>query len=270
MKKIMAAVDALNFSEHDLKNYIYLAEKARGELTILFLENLAGEAILLSAVYEGLYAESVKARQEKSRLNRKRLVDFYRHSCMDVTIRSLEGDLETALITESRFADLLLIKNATSFTGLSDANPPRFIRELLSEAQCPVLMVPDTLYDIEEIIFTYNGTFSSMFAIRQFIQVFDGLGKIPVKVVYISDDEGKRMPNGNLIRDYLGHHFEDIKYLTRGGTAAGELMALTLHKTNAVMTFGAYGRSKTSLFFHRSDVDSLLRTANAPLFITHP
>ncbi len=45
MKKILATVDALNFSENELKSYKYIADKARGALTVLFLENIAGEAI---------------------------------------------------------------------------------------------------------------------------------------------------------------------------------------------------------------------------------
>ncbi len=77
MKKILATVDALHFSEHELRSYKYIADKARGTLTILFLENIAGEAIQYATLesgtldYEAIFADSMKERKEKSQENKK-------------------------------------------------------------------------------------------------------------------------------------------------------------------------------------------------------
>ncbi len=273
MKKIIAAVNALSFSEQELNSYKYIADKARGNLTILFLEDLAGESVLQPAVeagYDTIYTESIRARKEKAEANRKKLLRYFQDDCLDVTVRSLAGVPENEVINESRFADLLLIRNTTSFSMWQDSNPPRFIREMLADAQCPVMILPETTHYLQEIIFTYNGTFSSMYAIRQFTQLFDGLSETPVKVVHIVEDEDKKIPNGRLLKEYLGHHYEEVTYQSREGVPSGELMALTLHSTNSVITFGAYGRSAASRFFHRSDADCLLRTTNIPIFITHP
>lgn len=270
MKKIIAAVDAFNFTEQELKNYKYLADKAGGQLTILFLENIAGESILFFAGHEGMYVESIKSRQERAGVNRQRLVDYYRDNCMDVTVRSLPGVPEIQVLEESRYADLLLIRSVTSFNVLPDTNPPQFIRELLAEAQCPVMIVPDTLHYIQEVVFTYNGTFSSMFAIRQFTQVFNALGETPVKVVYVLENGHKQIPNGKLLKDYLTHHYDRITFQSFEGTPVKKLAELTLEQTNGVITFGAYGRSRASRFFHPSDADSFLRTTDIPVFITHP
>ena len=277
MKKIIAAVDALNFTEEELLSYRYLADKARGHLTVLFLENIAGESILQAAGsgtaflnYDELYAESVKAREQKAKENRERLASFYRDNSMDVTVRDFPGVPVPEVIKEARFADLLLIRNTTSFSVFPDTNPPRFVRELLVDAECPVMVVPETFHHIHEIIFTYNGTASSMFAIRQFTQLFDGFSELPVKVVYVTENEEKKMPSRKLLVDYLASHYEDVQYQSLDGTPSAELLAITLTKTHSVITFGAYGRSKASRFFHRSDSESILRTANIPLFITHP
>ena len=109
-----------------------------------------------------------------------------------------------------------------------------------------------------------------MFAIRQFTQLFDGFSELPVKVVYVTENEEKKMPSRKLLVDYLASHYEDVQYQSLDGTPSAELLAITLTKTHSVITFGAYGRSKASRFFHRSDSESILRTANIPLFITHP
>lgn len=277
MKKIIAAVDALNFTEPELRSYRYLADKARGQLTIMFLENIAGETVLDAPAletgflnYEDLYAESIKARKEKAEENRKRLVNFYIDNDMDVAVRSLPGVPAAEVLAESRFADLLVIRNNLSFAVLPDTNPPMVVRELLAHAECPVMVIPETVHYMQEIVFTYNGTFSSMYAIRQFTQIFDGLSEVPAKVVYVIENQDKKILFGKLLKEYLTHHYENVTFQSLEGTPSGELMALTLRKTNSIITFGAYGRSKTSRFFHRSDADSLLRTANIPVFITHP
>lgn len=277
MKKILATVDALHFSEHELRSYKYIADKARGTLTILFLENIAGEAIQYATLesgaldYEAIFAESMKERKEKSLENKKRLQDFCRDSGMDVIIRELPGVPLAEALEESRFADLLLVRCDTTFSVIKDTNPTRFVKDLLVEAQCPVMVMPETTHYVREIFFSYNGTFSSTFAIRQFTNLFgDTMGEIPVKVVYITEENEKKIPYGKLIKEYLNHHYEEVTYHSLEGKPAAELLALTLHNTNGIITLGAYGRSRTSRFFHHSDADAILRTANIPIFITHP
>ncbi len=61
-----------------------------------------------------------------------------------------------------------------------------------------------------------------------------------------------------------------MTYHTLEGKPTAELLAITLQSTNGIITLGAYGRSKVSRFFHQSDADTILRTANIPIFITHP
>lgn len=277
MKKIIAAVDALHFTENELRSYRYVADKARGHLTILFLENIAGESVLQTTTletgylnYSDLYAESVKIRQEKAEENRKFLVNFYRDNCMDVTVRPLPGVPATEVLAESRFADLLLVRNNTSFAVLNETNPPVFVKDMLADAECPVMIIPETVHYFTEIIFTYNGTLSSMYSIRQFTQIFNDLSEVPVKVVYVQEKDNKALPSGKLLKEYLMSHYEDVVFESLKGKPSAELLAQTMHKPRSVITFGAYGRSKTSRFFHHSDSDSILRTANIPLFITHP
>ncbi len=277
MKKILATVDALHFSEQELKSYKYIADKARGALTILFLENIAGEALQFTAPetgvldYDTIFAESKKERKEKSLRNKKRLQEFCQDSGMDVTIREIPGVPAAEALEESRFADLLLVRSNTTFSVIKDSNPTRFVKDLLVEAQCPVMVVPETTHFIREIMFSYNGTFSSMFAIRQFTDLFgDTLSEVPVKVVYITEGDEKKIPFGKLVKEYLNHHYEEITYHSLEGKPAAELLGLTLQNTNGIITLGAYGRSRTSRFFHHSDADAILRTANIPIFITHP
>ncbi|GEP97018.1 universal stress protein [Chitinophaga cymbidii] len=278
MKKVIAAVDAFNFTEQELRSYKYLAEKARGELTILFLENILGESVVFANAnaesgyfdYDSLFGEEIRARGLKAEANKQKLKDFYRDNGMDVVVRELTGAPAAETIAESQFADLLLIRNTTSFAVLRDSNPPRFVRDLLADAHCPVMIIPENVHYIREIVFSYNGSLSSSYAIRQFTLLFGELSETPVKVVYVVENDEKRIPKGKLLKEYLNHHYEEVSYESFTGTPSAELMGLLLHAKNSVVTFGAYGRSRTSRFFHRSDADSLLRIGNVPVFITHP
>jgi len=276
MKKILATVDALHFSEHELRSYKYIADKARGALTILFLENIAGEAVQYASLdsgtldYQAIFAESMKERREKSIENKKRLQEYYRDNGMDVTVREIPGVPMVEAVAESRFADLLLVRNDTSFSMITDSNPTQFVKDMLVHAQCPVMVIPETVHYFRELIFSYNGTFSSSFAIRQFTQLFDSLSEVPVKVIYIAENDERKIPSGKLIKEYLNHHYEDVTYQSLEGKPTAELLAATLHSTHGVITLGAYGRSATSRFFRHSDADVILRTANIPIFITHP
>ncbi len=57
------------------------------------------------------------------------------------------------------------------------------------------MVVPETTHYIREILFAYNGTFSSTFAIRQFTQLFgDAFSETAVKVVYIMENDDKKIP----------------------------------------------------------------------------
>jgi hypothetical protein len=69
------------------------------------------------------------------------------------------------LIEESRFADLLIIDAETSFNRGLEANPTRFVKEILQHAECPVVISPVSFEGLDEIIFAYDGSASSVYAI---------------------------------------------------------------------------------------------------------
>ncbi|RPE08896.1 hypothetical protein EGT74_17920 [Chitinophaga lutea] len=280
MKKIIAAVDAFSFTEEELKSYRYIANKARGELTILFLENIFSDVALMAGVgtdrhaadvsYDILFREEMETRRRTADVNKKRLMDFYRDMGMAVQVRELAGDPATECLIESRLADLLVVRNTTSMGWLHGSNPPRFVKDMLADAECPVMVIPEKMPYIREVLFTYNGTASSSYAIRQFCLIFDDLADIPATVIYIAEDGDQKMPRGRLVKEYLKHHFEEVSCMSLVDTPFAGIHSIAVEKQHAVITFGAYGRSRASRFFHRSDADGVLRTLNLPIFITHP
>jgi hypothetical protein len=277
MKKIIAAIDALNFSEEQVKGFKYIAKETGSSLTVVCLDNIVGELMPVGMFpetyaynYEQITVESRAALEFRRDANLKQLHEICDNSNVDIKVRETAGTPVEKVVEESRFSDLLLINNSTSFAALSDTNPPRFVKDLLAGAECPVMVLPEVLSPIKEIIFSYNGTFSSMYAIRQFTQLFPGYSDIPVKVVYVAENNRETIPWEPKLREYLDMHYDTVTYAIVKGEPAAEFMALLIHRKDCIVTYGAYGRSGVSRFFHRSDADSILRTVNIPVFITHP
>lgn len=278
MKKIVAAIDVLNFSEEQLNNLKYIAKEVNGKLSIVFLENIIAGGIPLASAYPEAYVANYQALLQESLDERDRLrkehLDYLFTICGDgdveFTLHESIGSPVQKVVEESRFADLLLISNNTSFATLYESKPPQFVKDVLAQAQCPVLVLPEKNIRIKELVFSYNGTFSSMYAIRQFTQLFPDFSDVPVNLVYVGEGNRTTLPNETLIINYLEHHYDEVKYTILYGDPAAEFLNLLLHRKGSLVTYGAFGRSGLSRFFHRSDAENVLRTTDIPVFITHP
>jgi len=278
MKKIVAAIDVLNFSEEQLNNLKYIAKEVNGKLSIVFLENIIAGGIPLASAYPEAYVANYQALLQESLDERDRLrkehLDYLFTICGDgdveFTLHESIGSPVQKVVEESRFADLLLIGNNTSFATLYESKPPQFVKDVLAQAQCPVLVLPEKNVRIKELVFSYNGSFSSMYAIRQFTQLFPDFSDVPVNLVYVTEGNRTALPNETLIINYLEHHYDEVKYTILHGDPAAEFLNLLLHRKGSLVTYGAFGRSGLSRFFHRSDAENVLRTTDIPVFITHP
>ena len=274
MKKIIAAIDALHFSEEQIEAYVYIAREAQGKLTIVLLENLVGQNTPMASVSTFQFDQMVReSLEEQAQLRKENIERIYR-ACNsysdDINIQETVSAPLPEVIAASRFADLLLINNNTSFAFLYESNPPHFVKDVLAQAQCPVIVLPDQAPRLMELVFSYNGTFSSMYAIRQFTQLFPGYSDMPVNVVYVAENGHSAIPHENMLKDYMDHHYDEVKYTVLTGEPVPEFLALLIHRKDCLVTYGAYGRSTLSRFFHRSNAESILRTTDIPVFITHP
>lgn len=277
MKKIVGVIDALNFTPSQLDGFDYITREAKGKLTLVFMENILATQVPLTGLHpDGVYTDmrtSAELAADVAKRKEENLVKLI-HACRE---RDMEPEMHEAagipiqeIIAESRFADLLLISHNTSFATLFDSNPTRFVKDALAEAECPVIVTPEKLNPAREVIFAYNGTSSSMYAIRQFTQLFPGMRDIPVQVIYVVEGGAKALPHEKLLKNYLEIHYDEVKYTVLNGEPRAEFLAQLMHRRDCLVTYGAYGRSRLSRFFHRSEAENVLRTVNIPVFITHP
>jgi hypothetical protein len=278
MNKVIAAIDALSFSEEQLVQYQTITNMVNGKLTVAFLENVIGEGLPLTTAFPyGAYAgyEEVnfgKLEERRNFISQK--IELFHTICNDKKIDAVlhqdSGIPLEEVIRESRFADLLLINNNTTFSSLFETEPPKFVKDVLREAQCPVLVLPTEQKRIDEIVLTYNGSYSSMYAIRQFTGLFAGMISKKAVVLYVDEHSSSTVTEEKLLREYLRIHYKNYEIKILKGEPSFEILNYLMGNPNSIVSLGAYGRSKLSRFFHQSDATKILKTLNIPVFITHP
>ena len=261
MEKILLAMDAMNLNTNVIDFACYIAKLTHSRLTGIFLEGLMEERPVTITTQEGTATVEMNIHRFKEAcLCRETLSLIHR----DRGVPLLE------IIAESRFTDLIIIDPETAFNRRDAVNAGRFVKDVLRSAECPILIAPYSSSDMDEIIFAYDGSASSVFAIRQFAHLFPDLRSTPVTILSIKDDEGSAIEEQFKMKEWLRAHFDTLHFDVRqGGGASDQLFAYLIEKKNAIVVMGAYGRKDISNFFRPSHADLLVKTVDLPLFITH-
>lgn len=173
------------------------------------------------------------------------------------------------ILAETRFADLLIVDPETSFTKSDRHIPGRFVKDVLDSAECPVLIAPYSFDAIEEIVLFYNGTASSVFAIKQFTSLFPGLTNKKVFVVNVRQDDVPAIEDQFKMKEWLKAHYNNVEFVLLKGDASDQIFGYLLERKSAIVVMGAYGRNMVSRFFKPSHAKLVVKTINLPIFIAH-
>ncbi|WP_343692144.1 universal stress protein [Chitinophaga sp.] len=278
MKKILAVIDAVNYTAQQLDAIAAVTSLHEHTLTVLMLEDTKSANQLLSAAgMEGLAGVYYQKLRESEHEKKELIEDNYsaiKKDCKEkqltCTIKNIRGIAEDEVISESRFADLLIIGKALSFPYLYDTNPTGFVKNMLTHAQCPVMVLSEENHLIDGVAFCYNGTYSSMYAIKAFAALFPDLINRHCEIVYVCEKGEKTIPYKEHLQEYLKAYNAHLTYKILTGKPDSAIQAYLDTKTDLIGTFGAYGRSRVSRFFNSSSADNIIRNLKGPVFITHP
>ena len=278
MKKFIAAFDSLRFCESTLRYAIDLTKEANAHLVGVFLDDFTRRSYGvrdLSQVSAAEVDEQVKEFDEKDNEQRKASVLRFQAACSESGLSfSIHRDENIALqdlLQESVYADLLVINETETLTRFPEKAPTRFVRELLNDVQCPVVLVPDHYQPIDKLLLLYDGEPSSVHAVRTFSYLFDALKQLETEVLTVKkQDEGEHLPNAFLIKEFIEQHYPEAATVVLRGSPENEITAyLTREKRFPLVVLGAYQRSRFSRVFRPSMADHLVQQANLPLFIAH-
>ncbi|MBZ4191610.1 universal stress protein [Niabella beijingensis] len=277
MKKVIFMTDACSLDCNALDFACFIAGNAKASLKGLFFEDAdyVDDAVLsdLSPSPCGdILGEpdtvGFETSTEIQALNIQRFKDFCAKRNITCTVRCLgKADLDNALI-ESRFADLIVAGGKMSFPDEKNRFPSPFLRGVLQKAECPIIISSERIRYVEEIILAYDGSASSVFAIRQFaylLSFFDSKRIIVVQVGDVSEVSYKQQ-----ISELLKGYYSQIGYeVLHGEDPAFELFNFLKKRDHCFIVMGAYGRAYLSQLFKDSTATPLIQLLKQPVFITH-
>lgn len=276
MEKIIVAVDAARVSRSVVDFACYLSNLTQSRLTGIFLEFKEGEEMAVVKNVHGLpYMETIiggdfPENKAKDALCQRNIILFEEackargvHTCVHCD----EGVPLAEVIAESRFADLLVVDPEMSFGDKGGSLLTGFVQEVLAKSECPVVVAPFHFYGISELLFAYDGSAASMFALKQFSYLFPELGDKKITVLQVNEGGERPIVDREKVDELLRVHYSCVDYRVLDGQAGEALFGFLLGRRNTLVVLGAFGPSLLSTFLRRRVADVLIGTLNLPLFI---
>ncbi|MBV8255579.1 MAG: hypothetical protein JO154_23495 [Chitinophaga sp.] len=277
MEKIMLVIAGSSPALQATQFATYLAGMTHSKLIGYFFEyELYADKPEIKTILGFPFVESIVAEDLPELAEKKKTINDHRrkfeNTCSEKGIFSSSSYLEwpvlPTLITDSRFADVIIVD--ATFCHLSDKQDElsSFLQHLLANAQCPVIITPTGFSSMEEVIFLYDSSPSAVFAIKQFCYLFPELDEARATVVNtnkktISSEEKKQINN------WLCRHFGYTDFLDINDENEPVLLDYLLKKQNPIIIMGADKRSFISRLFRHSYTELMLKTLAYPVFITH-
>ncbi len=278
MKKFIAVFDGYKISKSTLAYAQELANTANAHLFGVFLDELFYRTYNIVEILKSYpnAEEKIKQLDEKDKKKREDAVRIFEQSCSKAGINfSVHIDKNFALQDlkhESMFADLIIISEHETFSRYVQNPPTRFMKDLLTDVQCPVLVVPGNYQPIEKITLLYDGGPSSLYAVKMFSYLLGGYKQVPVEVFTVKNKKKDtlKLPDNKLMKEFIKRHFPKAEFKVVKGNAEEQVLRyLKKHPANELVVLGAYRRSEISRWFKTSMADILMSELETPLFIAH-
>lgn len=267
MKKILLAFDGTQFSKGAFEFARRLHELQPILLTGAFLPQvdfsaswsyIAGDGPLNIPTVEPSTSEKVAANiLQFEALCKANNIDFRTH-------KHFHNLALSELRKETRFADLLVLGSETFFEGHTG-----YLADILHDTECPTVVVPEAFRFPEQLVLAYDGSASSVFAIRQFACVLPELCSLPTTLVYAGGETGAPVPDEDYIEELAARHFSDLEIMNMEISSNNEFASWLDHMPAALLVTGAFGRSLLSQAFHESFADEVVGRYAVPVFIAH-
>jgi hypothetical protein len=275
MKNLLLAVGDKTINTVTMDFACYLARLTKSSLTGIFPKTIAHKERLVTALSEDSLHMPMSGNDEGgAEDSAKERISRFEDAC---TSRNIVPDLHTPisnswddLIEATRYADAVIIdSDFTLHEHILEANPTHWAKKLLHESACPVIVAPLSFDTINEVIFTYDGSNSSLFAIREFLHIFPELvdTKATVLQVWLEDDERPKEQH-QLIR-WVKSQVNTVESVVLEATSNERLTEYLLSHPGALITMGGFGRGRMSRILQPSASGSVARLVSSPLFIAH-
>ncbi|QOR75932.1 MAG: hypothetical protein IMW88_11595 [Thermoflavifilum sp.] len=269
MLKILLYTDGMYFKPEILNFPAYLANITHTKIMEVYMDDMLNTALwydqrtfvtLPGQIAERERYEVIEKNFQKMQLEADK---------KGILIRPFEDGTVTQefLFKHMRYADLLLLDIHSLNNPSEDIVRFKFLRDILMYGECPVILFSSNIDHIDEIIFGYNGTPSSVFAIKQFSYLFPALMDKPLRAIYAQETE--KMQDKKLLIDWMNAHYMDAYYEETSEKLLNSFLTSYEQKKQIIGVMGSFGRSMLSQMLHKSEALHLMKMLPIPLFISH-
>ncbi len=169
---------------------------------------------------------------------------------------------------ETRFADVLIIGSEVFYENLG-GKLNEYLQDVLHGSECPVLVVPEKYDFPETIILSYDGSESSVYAIKQFAYLFPELSKKPTLLVYAHEDGKNEFPKQSNIEELAARHYSDLTLMKLDMPPKKYFGTWMENRRSALLVSGSFGRSGVSQLIKKSFISDVIADHRLPVFTTH-
>lgn len=277
MRKIIAAFDGLKYSVSTRQYAIQVAKEGNYHLVGVFLDDKTYSSYKIYELIteEGVSDARLKQYEDKDKATRMAAAKDFEEQCKKAGISfSIHHDQNIAiqdLKHESIYADLLIIDSRETLTHYTEKLPTRFVRDLLTDVQCPVILVPSKYKPLEKVVLLYDGEPSSVFAIKMFSYLMPTYAGLEVEIISVNPvSSSLHLKDNKLMKEFMKRHYPKAAYKILKGLAEDEIIKHLKQQTaGTLVVLGAYRRSAISRWFRESMADVLMKEVKLPLFIAH-
>lgn len=274
MKKIILVFDGIQFSEGAFNFARRMNEISPILLTGVFLPQInyaamwsyssaaLGSGVVIPMAEEQSAETIVQHIERFKALCQTNGIEYKVHK--DFTDFALPG-----LKQETRFADLLILASESfyEYVGVSEPNP--FLKDAIHNSECPVMVVPEQYIFPEKNILAYDGSESSVFAIKQFAYLFPEFTNNKTVLLYAGDDVETDMPEQQNMEELCNRHFSDLTLFKLVMEPKKYFSLWSSQSEGRIVVCGSYGRSMVSMMFKKSFISDVIRDHKLPVFIAN-
>jgi hypothetical protein len=273
MKKVLVVFEGSRFASSSMSFAIHLNSIQNIMLAGIFLPQTdissmwsrspgAGTGSNFIPLMEEVDAEVIHRNIETfGKLCTQNKIDFTVHKdIMDLALPQLKS--------ETRFADLLLIESETFYGNAAPDARNTYLYEALSQSECPIIVIPEHMVVPQSLVLAYDGSKSSVYALKQFAYLFPEMTSLPTLLVYVDGGE-EDFPDKINIEELAARHFSNLSFLKLDMDPRKYFPTWLSEKKESMLVAGAFGRSALSRLFKPGFVADVIGEHTLPVFIAH-
>jgi hypothetical protein len=275
MKKIIIALDGDHFPKGAMEFAKYLNNKKEILLAGVFLSPVDYSKLMAyTAGVDGVAAmpDWLGKNDDEEIINTN--IHLFEKACINDGLHyRVHKDTElmalSSLVEETRFADLLLVSSDLFYKNIPGKQPNYYLEELLKKAECPVMLIPENFKEPSQILLSYDGGESAMFAIRQFAYLFPELAQKETVLLSVSNEETEELAANVMVTELLGGYFSNLRLQHLKMPDKKIFVEWLYNQPESFIVMGAFSRSMFSELFKKSFAREVIQQIKMPLFISH-